>query len=93
MQKTKIMDYLYKRAYNADLIKRSTEELMEMLNEDNPTKHDYIEMIIRAKYLLGTAESVADMNDARMTLNQIRDAFCTDFPEDYNEWWLITNGS
>ena len=64
---------------------------MEMLNEDNPTKHDYIEMIIRAKYLLGTAESVADMNDARMTLNQIRDAFCTDFPEDYNEWWVSEN--
>lgn len=93
MQKTKIMDYLYKRAYYADLEKRSTEELMEMLNEDNPTKHDYIQMIIRARYLLDTAESVADMNDARMTLNQIRDAFCTDFPEDYNEWWVSTNGS
>ena len=88
MQKTKIMNYLYTCAYKADLTKRSTEELMELINEENPTKHDYVEMVIRAKYLLDTAESVADMTDARMTLNQIRDAFCTDFPEDYNEWWV-----
>lgn len=91
MQKTKIMDYLYKRAYNADLIKRSCEELMEMLNEDNHTKHDYIQMIIRARYLLDTAESVADMTDARMTLNQIRDAFCGDYPEEYDEWMVNDN--
>ena len=88
MQKIKIMNYLYDRAHNADLILRSTVELMDMLNEDNHTKHDFIEMIIRAQYLLNTAESVSDMTNARMTLNQIRDEFSKEFPEEYEEWWV-----
>lgn len=93
MQRNKIMSYLSERAYNADLIKRSAEELIDMLKADHPTKYEYIHMIIRAKYLLDTADSVYDMEVARIILNQIRDAFCKDFPEDYNEWWVSTNGS
>lgn len=87
MPKTKIMNYLYKRAYNADLKKRCIEELMDILNEDNPTPHDYIEMIIRARFMLDTANTVADMTGAKYILNQIYDDFYEKFPEDY-AWYI-----
>ena len=77
------MDYLYRCAYNADLEKRCAEELMDILNDDTHTKHDYIEMVIRARFMLDTAHTVAEMTGARDILNQIYDDFYENFPEDY----------
>lgn len=87
MKKTEMMDELFKVCHMADLIKRSGEELMDLLNEDNPTKHDYVEMVIRARFLLNTAQSVAEMIAARGILNQIYDDFYGAFPEDY-AWYM-----
>lgn len=87
MKKTEMMDELFKVCHMADLIKSSGEELMDLLNEDNPTKHDYIDMVIRARFLLDTAQSVAEMTAARDILNQIYDDFYGTFPEDY-AWYM-----
>ena len=86
------MYFLYKRNYNADLTMRSIEELIDMLNEDNPTKHEYIQMIIRAQFLLNTSTSIADQLDAQTTVNQIKEAFRKDYPEEYDEWCGTKNG-
>lgn len=87
MKKTEMMNELFKVCHMADLIKCSGEELMDLLNEDNPTKHDYIEMVIRARFLLGTAQSVSEMMAARGILNQIYDDFYGTFPEDF-AWYM-----
>lgn len=87
MKKTEMMNSLFKVCHMADLIKRSSEELMDLLNEDNPTKHDFVEMVIRARFLLDTAQSVAEMIAARDILNQIYDDFYGAFPEEY-AWYV-----
>lgn len=92
MQRTKITNRLYKQIHDAKLKQWSAEELIELINKENPTKHDFIDMIIRAQYLLDTAENMYDMNDARITLCQIKDEFYGMYPEEYEEWWLNANG-
>lgn len=87
MKKTEMMNELFKVCHIADLIKCSGEELMDLLNEENPTKHDYIEMVIRARFILGTSQSVAEMMAARGILNQIYDDFYENFPEDF-AWYM-----
>ena len=87
MTKIEIMNRLFKMCCQADLERRCAEELMELINKENPTINDYVDMIIRAQYMLDTAKSVSDQYEARFALNEIKSEFYEIYPEEYENYF------